>query len=364
MGGTCARVCPTEILCEGVCVRNATGEEPIKIGQLQRYAVDDYMDSGRPHPFKRAESSGRKIAVVGAGPAGLACAHRAAVLGHDVTVFEEMPKSGGLNEYGLAAYKMVDDFAQREVAFLLDVGGITIKNGMALGRNLSLADLQSDFDAVFVGVGLGDVNALRVEGEDKDGVQNAIDFIEEVRQTKRKNELKPGDNVIVIGGGNTAIDAAVQAKRLGAGNVTLAYRRGADQMPATEWEQDLVKINDVNVRYWCKPVSISGSKKVEGVVFEKTILKSGKLTGTGETFEMAADLVLKAIGQVLDENRLSPLTIVNRKIKVDSGFMTSTPGIFAGGDCIESGEDLTVQSVDDGKKAADSIHQYLEAHNG
>ncbi len=359
MGGTCARVCPTEVLCEGVCVLNASGEEPIKIGQLQRYAVDDFIDAGRPHPFSRAESSGRTIAVVGAGPAGLACAHRAAMLGHEVTVFEEMPKSGGLNEYGLAAYKMADDFAQREVGFLLQIGGITVKHGQALGKNLTISDLQSDFDAVFLGIGLGDVNGLRIEGEDKDGVLDAIDFIEEIRQTPRKHDLAVADNVVVIGGGNTAIDAAVQAKRLGARNVTLAYRRGADQMPATEWEQDLVKVNDVNVRYWCKPLSVSGSKKAEHVVFEQTVLKKGKLEGTGEIFELAADLVLKAIGQVLEENTLTSLTLEKNKIKVDGRFMTSLPGIFAGGDCIDSGEDLTVQSVDDGRKAADSIHDFL-----
>ncbi|MCK5251024.1 MAG: FAD-dependent oxidoreductase, partial [Spirochaetaceae bacterium] len=253
MGGTCARVCPTEILCEGVCVRNATGEEPIKIGQLQRFSVDHFMEADKPHPFKRAEGTGRKIAVIGAGPAGLACAHRAAILGHEVTVFEDKPKSGGLNEYGLAAYKMADDFAHREVDFLLQVGGITVEHGKVLGENLALTDLQTEYDAVFIGAGLGEVNALMVEGEEMDGVRDAIGFIEEVRQTSTKHEVDVGDNVVVIGGGNTAIDAAVQAKRLGARNVTLVYRRGADQMPATEWEQDLAYKGTIKFGVMVKP---------------------------------------------------------------------------------------------------------------
>ncbi len=364
MGGTCARVCPTEILCEGECVLNATGEKPIKIGNLQRYAVDQYLEGNNPHPFNRAKSTGRRIAVIGAGPAGLACAHRSAVQGNKVTVFENKAKPGGLNEYGLAAYKMADDFARKEVDFLLKVGGITIKHGQVLGENLTLANLQSEYDAVFIGTGLGDVNNLRVEGEHLNGVQDAVTFIEELRQTAEKHNISVADNVVVIGGGNTAIDAAVQAKRLGAQNVTLVYRRGTDQMPATEWEQDLVKTNNVNVIYWSKPIVLKGGEKVEEVTFERCILKDGILTGTGNFFNLRADLVLKAIGQMLDKNPLAGLSIENRKIRVDEKYQTNLQGVFAGGDCINSGEDLTVQAVEDGRKAAESMHDYLENKNG
>lgn len=359
MGGTCARVCPTEVLCEGVCVKNATGEEPVKIGQLQRHAVDSFMASGKPHPFFRAPSTGRKIAVVGAGPAGLSCAHRSAMQGHDVTVFEAKPKAGGLNEYGLAAYKMVDDFAQTEVDFLLEIGGITIEYNKPLGSALSIEDLQSKFDAVFIGIGLGDVNALGLDGEDKDGVESAIGFIEGLRQAPNKSDIAVGDNVIVIGGGNTAIDAAVQAKRLGASDVTLVYRRGAEQMTATEWEQDLAQVNGVNLRLWSKPVAIKGNGKVESMSFERTMLEGGKLAGTGKTFDLSADHVLKAIGQVLETGPLAGLELDGSKIKVSEDFQTSMSGVFAGGDCIKSGEDLTVQSVDDGAQAAAAITNFL-----
>jgi len=359
MGGTCARVCPTEILCEGECVLNETGEKPVNIGELQRYAVDHFIEAKNPNPFTRAASTGKKIAVVGSGPAGLSCAHRSAMYGHDVTVFESRSKSGGLNEYGLAAYKMTDDFAQKEVDFLMSIGGITVEYGRDLGKNLDLTELQSRFDVVFISVGLRRVNDLGIQGEDMPGVESAVEFIERIRQAPVIHDLKLGDNIVVIGGGNTAIDAAVQASRLGARNVSLVYRRGADQMPATTWEQDLVRVNDVRVIYWAKPISLIGNGKVSGIRFERTALKDGKLIGRGEKFELQADLVLTAIGQVLDEKTLAGLAIEKGKVKVYRNLHTSLPGVFAGGDCIDSGEDLTVQAVEDGAKAADSINEYL-----
>ena len=183
LGGACARVCPTEVLCQQACVRNAQEAKPVQIGLLQRYATDAQMGSD-VHPFVRAELSGKKVAVVGAGPAGLACAHRLAVLGHDVVIFDAKPKAGGLNEYGIAAYKVPDEFAQREVDFVLSIGGIEISNNLALGRDFSLADLRRDYDAVFLGMGLGGVRALGLEGENLDGVYNAVVFIAELRQSE------------------------------------------------------------------------------------------------------------------------------------------------------------------------------------
>ncbi|MCC4238652.1 NAD(P)-dependent oxidoreductase [Thalassospira povalilytica] len=362
MGGTCARACPTEVLCEEACVRNVAEDTAVEIGSLQRFAVDHLMARDLPHPFKRAPETGKSIAVIGAGPAGLSCAHRAAMLGHNVTVFEAKAKPGGLNEYGLAAYKMTNDFAQREVEFLLGIGGIRIEYNKALGRDISIEALKDSYDAVFVGVGLGSTNNLGLKGEEFPGIDDAISFIEKLRQTEPKTDMPVGDKVIVIGGGNTAIDAAVQAKRLGAEEVTLVYRRGAEHMSATEFEQDLAKTNGVVVRYWAKPVAIKANGKLIGMEFEKTELDaSGKLVGTGETFEVRADQILKAIGQKIKTDDLAGMEIAGGKIVVDENYQTTAPGVFAGGDCIKSGEDLTVQSVEDGKQAAIAIDAFLKS---
>ncbi len=367
MGGTCARACPTEVLCEQACVYNHGDEAPVEIGLLQRFAVDHLMQAGGAHPFMRGKETGKHIAVVGAGPAGLSCAHRAAMLGHVVTVFEAKNKPGGLNEYGLAAYKMVDDFAQKEVAFLLGIGGIEIKYAQTLGENLSLQELLENFDGVFLSVGLGGTNKLGLDREGTEGVIDAIDFIETLRQTDNKAEMAIGQNIIVIGGGNTAIDAAVQAKKLGAGNVTLVYRRGEDAMSATPWEVELARKNGVVVELWAKPAAINGDSQVTSMTFERTKMLNGKLAGTGETFDIIADTVMKAIGQQLDIDPLKGFEIAGGKVAVTADFATNISGVFAGGDCIATGEDLTVQAVEDGKQAAHAINDFLTSegmHNG
>ena len=210
LGGMCARVCPTETLCEEACVREAAEGKPVEIGRLQRFATDGLM-AARVHPFTRGEATGKRIAVVGAGPAGLACAHRLAMHGHDVEIFDARPKPGGMNEYGIASYKSVDNFAQAEVEWLMQIGGITLRSGEKLGAGLSLEGLISDFDAVFLGLGLGGVNALRASGEDHDNVLDAVDFIADLRQSGELSSLPVGRNVVVIGGGMTAVDAAVQS---------------------------------------------------------------------------------------------------------------------------------------------------------
>ena len=373
MGGTCARACPTEVLCEQACVYNHGDEDPVEIGLLQRYAVDHLMQTGGAHPFERDTETGKRIAVVGAGPAGLSCAHRASMLGHTVTVFEAKPKPGGLNEYGLAAYKMVDDFAQKEVDFLLGIGGIEIKYNQTLGENLSLQDLLEKFDAVFLSVGLGGTNKLGLDRESTGGVIDAIDFIETLRQTDNKAHLPIGSDIIVIGGGNTAVDAAVQAKKLGARMVTLVYRRGEDAMSATPYEVELARKNGVMVELWAKPAAIGGpatnndEDRVTSMTFERTKMLNGKLAGTGETFDIKADTVMKAIGQQLDIAPLKGFEIAGGKIAITAAFATNISGVFAGGDCIDTGEDLTVQAVEDGKRAAHAINEYLTSegpHNG
>lgn len=364
MGGTCARACPTEVLCEEVCVVNRTKGGPVKIGALQRFAVDRLIEKRGAHPFDRAPASGRRLAVIGAGPAGLSFAHRAAMLGHDVTVFDAREKPGGLNEYGIAAYKMTDDFAQREVAFLLEIGGIDVKCGQALGRDFTIEKLQREFDAVFIGAGLAKSNALGAPGENLAGVADAIDFIEALRQSAGKPSKLVGAEIIVVGGGNTAVDAAMQAKGLGARNVTLVYRRGRDAMGATAWEQELAAANGVVLRFWAAPKAFVGDGRVERAVFAETALRGGALIETGKTFEIAADMVLTAVGQRLDEAAFAGLRLERGRIWVDDEFRTSIAGVYAGGDCIRRGEDLTVRAVEDGKRAAMVADAHMRASEG
>lgn len=359
MGGMCARVCPTETLCEEVCVREVAEGKPVKIGQLQRYATDHLMESGK-HPFKRAAKTGKKVAVVGAGPAGLACAHRLAMHGHAVTVFEERKKAGGLNEFGIAAYKSVDDFAQKEVEFILDIGGISIKAGKRLGKNINLEDLRQDYDAVFLGVGLRGVNALGIDGEKAKGVVDAVAYIADLRQAEDLSVLPVGKRVVVIGGGMTAIDVAVQSKLLGADEVTILYRRSQPQMNASLYEQELATSKGVVIRHNVMPVKVKTKKgRAASIVCEKTGEKDGKLKGTGETFELLADTVFKAIGQSYVDPTGEALKLQKGRIVVDDEKRTSLKGVWAGGDCIFGGKDLTVASVDDGRRAAESIHATL-----
>jgi len=353
MGGMCARVCPTEQLCEQACVREVAEGKPVKIGELQRYATDHLQAQGA-HPFERAASTGKRVAVVGAGPAGLSCAHRLAMMGHDVTVFDARPKPGGLNEYGIATYKTPDGFAQAEVDWLLKIGGITVQNNAALGAAMTLDSLRADYDAVFLGMGLGGVNALGAEGEDKTGVLDAVDFISHLRQASDVAAVPIGRDVVVIGGGMTAIDAAIQAKLLGALNVTLVYRRGRDRMNASVFEQDLAASKGVRIVTHATPVAVIGNGAVREIEFEYV---DDQMQGTGQTLRLAADQVFKAIGQTLQGDALP--TLEARKIKVDGTGRTSVDGVWAGGDCASGGDDLTVTAVAEGRDAAMDIHMVL-----
>ena len=367
LGGSCARVCPTEILCQRACVREAREGKPVAIGALQRHATDRLM-AGDGHPFPRAAPSGKRIAVVGAGPAGLACAHRLAMLGHAVELFDARPKAGGLNEYGIAAYKLADDFARREVEFVLAVGGITLHPGKALGRDFALADLRRDHDAVFLGLGLGGVRALGLEGEELGGVVNAVDYIAELRQVDDPARLPVGRRVIVVGGGNTAIDIAVQSRRLGAEDVTIVYRRGPTEMSAPGHEQDFARTNDVRIRHWARPVGLTARDgHVSAVSFERTRMDGdGRLEGTGETYVLPADMVFKAIGQTFVADAIadgghSPLDLEGGRIVVDENRRSSLADVWAGGDAVAGGEDLTVSAVQDGKVAAQAIDRALRS---
>lgn len=356
LGGMCARVCPTETLCEEVCVREVAEGKPVEIGRLQRFATDVAMARG-PQPFTRAAATGKTVAVVGAGPAGLSCAHRLAMHGHDVVIFEARAKPGGLNEYGIAAYKTVNDFAASEVDWLLGIGGIEIRYGRKLGSDVSLDDLVDSYDAVFLGIGLP--GAREIEGFDKPGIGAAIDFIAALRQADDLTTVPVGRDVVVIGGGMTAVDAAVQSKLLGAENVTIVYRRGRDDMPASRFEQDLAASKGVRLLFNANPIATYGDNAVESVEFEYTTQDGPNLRGTGETFRIPADQVHMAIGQWL-EGPPDELELDGSTLFVKTGQSTSHPKIWAGGDCAAGGEDLTVTAVAEGRDAAENIHVALQ----
>ncbi len=364
LGGMCARVCPTENLCEAVCVRNTQEDRPVAIGRLQRHAVDALMESAKPQVFTRAPATGKKVAVVGAGPAGLACAYTLARQGHDVVVFDAKPKAGGLNEYGLASYKTPDDFAQREIQWLLSIGGITIQNNWKLDTVAQLDALRKDYAAVFLGMGLSTTQQLGVPGDSLSGVQDAVDFIATLRQTQDLSTLPVGRRVVVIGGGMTAVDAAVQSKLLGAEEVHIVYRRGQESMSASTAEQEWAQTNGVTIHHWLAPVEVIGEAgHATGVTFARQALVNGKLSATGGTTTLAADMVLKAIGQKLGNPVLaeSGLTLKDGRIATDEAGTTNLKGVWAGGDCRAGGLDLTVEAVEHGKQSAHAIHAFITA---
>ncbi len=361
MGGMCARVCPTEVLCEEACVRNTHEDKPVEIGLLQRYATDPVLDDD-VQLFSRAAASGHRVAVVGGGPAGLSCAHRLAVLGHNVTLFDREEKLGGLNEYGIAAYKTVGNFAQREIRYILSIGGIEVNSGVTLGEDITITRLRDEYDAVFLGVGLAGVHRLGIEGEELPGVENAVEYIADLRQATDKGELPVGRRVVVIGGGMTAIDVAVQSKRLGAEQVDIVYRRGVDQMGASDFEKRLAKTSGVMIHTFARPLKILGREHASGVLFERTARDEyGSLADTGETYTLDADVVFKAIGQRLRDGVLEDgsIRMQTGKILVDGNQATSLAGVWAGGDCVLGGDDLTVTAVQHGKVAAIAIDDFL-----
>lgn len=364
MGGMCARVCPTETLCEEVCVREVAEGKPIEIGRLQRYATDHLFDSNK-QIFAKGQPSGRRVAVVGAGPAGLSCAHQLARLGHEVTVLEARGKPAGLNEFGIAAYKTVDDFAQKEAAYILAVGGISVEYGQRLGTSLKLDGLRKQYDAVFLGMGLDAVNDLEIAGE-PEGVLNAVDYIARLRQAVDLAALPVGRRIVVIGGGMTAIDIASQTKRLGAESVTIVYRRGPSKMSASRYEQELAQTDGVLIRCGMRPRKlVAQGGKLVAVELEYVRETPAGLEGTGETVTVECDQLFKAIGQkfMIEDvaDKTNSLALEGGRIRVDGEKRTSVEGIWAGGDCAAGGRDLTVVAVEDGKTAAFSIDRYLKS---
>lgn len=365
MGGGCSRVCPVEKLCEGACVYNLLEEEPIQIARLQRYSTDKAFEEKWPL-FTRMPSKGKKVAIVGAGPAGLSCAHVLSREGIDVTIFEKEEKAGGLMTYGIAAYKVTPEFCQDEVDYITSLGGIDIQYGKELGRDLSIDSLRASHDAVFLGMGVGLTRKLNIPGEDLEGVKDAIDFIYDIR-TNAFDRIPVGNKVAVIGMGMTAIDAATQAKRLGAEEVTLVYRRTQEDMPCTEKELNIAKLDGCKIIWMAAPKEITGTDgKVSGLICD--IMRPGvtDIGGRrttepgGQTLFLEIDMLIKATGQLpfQDLVHTSQLEDHKGKISIDERTETSIPGVFAGGDCVNGGKEV-VDAVQAGKEAAAGILTYL-----
>jgi dihydropyrimidine dehydrogenase (NAD+) subunit PreT len=368
MGAGCSKVCPVEKLCEGACVYNNMNETPIHIAKLQRYSTEIAMKKNW-QLFERKKSTGKKVAIVGAGPAGLSCAHVLSREGIDVTIYEKESKAGGLMTYGIAAYKVTPDFCEDEVNYILGIGGIEIKYNHELGKNISLEELQKKFDAVYLAIGVGLANKLNIPGEDLIGVEDAIEFIYHLRD-KGYSAIPVGDKVAVIGMGMTAIDAATQAKRLGAKEVTMVYRRTENEKNCTQHELDIARLDGCATLWLASPKEIIGENgKVTSLICDVMKLGEPDSKGkpspipTGETITLEVDMVIKATGQNPYEALVSSNQIKNNKGKIEiTQQSTNVQGVFAGGDCVNGGKEV-VDAVQAGKEGAASILMYLQIKN-
>lgn len=365
MGAGCSKVCPVEKLCEGACVYNLMQEEPISIARLQRYSTEKAMEKSW-QLFERKPPVGKKVAIVGAGPAGLSCAHVLSREGIDVTIFEKQSKGGGLMIYGIAAYKVTPQFCEDEVNYILGIGGIEVKYNQELGKDISLTELKKNFDAVYLGIGVGVARRLDIPGEKLEGVVDAIQFIYDIR-AKGYSTVPVGDKVAVIGMGMTAIDAATQAKRLGAKEVTLVYRRTEAEKPCTDVELDIAKLDGCEIIWLAAPKKIKGSEgKVKQLVCSVMKLGEPDASGrrspvdTGETFTLNVDMVIKAAGQVPFEKLVKKYKLENKngKITLKDKAATNIKGVFAGGDAVNGGKEV-VDAVQAGKDGAAAIIKYL-----
>ena len=364
MGAGCSKVCPVEKLCEGACVYNNMEETPINIAKLQRYSTEIAMKNNW-QLFERKPSTGKKVAIVGAGPAGLSCAHVLSREGIDVTIYEKEAKGGGLMTYGIAAYKVTPQFCEDEVNYILGIGGIDVKFNQELGKNISLEELQQNYDAVYLAIGVGLANKLNIPGEDLEGVEDAIEFIYRLRN-EGYSSIKVGDKVAVIGMGMTAIDAATQAKRLGANEVTMVYRRTEAEKNCTQHELDIARLDGCATLWLAAPKEIVGENgKVKALVCDVMKLGEPDAKGkpapipTGETITLDVDMVIKATGQNPFAALVSGYGIDNIKGKINiNQSATNISKIFAGGDCVNGGKEV-VDAVQAGKDGALSILNFI-----
>ena len=364
LGASCARVCPTEVLCEGACVVLYLDGDPVKIGRLQRYATDYVFEHQIDVLHAPAKKNGKKIAILGAGPAGLGCAAELAQLGYDVTVFDKKQAGGGLNTYGIAYYKMRPEISLDEVK-MIERLGVNFRYGVKIGQDISVADLEKDFDAIFLGLGLGGANRLGIPGEDLPEVVDALDFIEWIH-TRPLHEVPVGRRVAVLGCGNTAIDAVTQSKRLGAEVASIIYRRDEDDMPAYGFEYELAKNDGATFHFHTVPTEVLAENgHVKALRLAKTESRDGQLQIIpGSEWTEEFDLVLKAVGQEKQSSafeKLFPGLKLDRKGRVEHNpetMETSVPKLFVGGDCANGGREV-VNAVAEGKKAARGINALL-----
>ena len=364
-GGGCSRVCPVEKLCEGNCVYNLLDEKPIEIARLQRWSTEKAVKD-KWKLFERKKTAPKRVAIVGAGPAGLSCAHALSREGIDVTVFEKESKGGGLMTYGIAAYKVTPEFCEDEVDFITSLGGINIKYNHTLGNEVTLEQLRKDFDAVYLGIGVGLANHLNISGEDLEGVEDAISFIYNIR-TKGFSNILVGNKVIVIGMGMTAIDVATQAKRLGAAEVTMLYRRSEAEKNCTQTEFDIALLDGCKMQWLASPKEIIGKDgKVTSLICDIMKLGIPDFSGkpapepTGETIAIECDMIIKATGQSPFIDLINESNIENNrgKIVLKENSATNIEGVFAGGDAVNGGKEV-VDAVQAGKDGAEAIINYL-----
>ena len=369
LGQSCARVCPTSVLCEGACVLNAQGKKPVEIGKLQRYAVDPIIASGT-ELFKSGVANGCRVALIGGGPASLSCAAELRKRGYETVIFDANPRAGGLDTYGIAAYKMRAQDVEKEVAMVRALG-VEIRNETLVGRDISIAQLEQEFDAIFLGIGLGATDDLQIPGEDLPGCRDALSFIEETK-SKDLGEIQVAKRIAVIGGGNTAIDVVTAARRLGAEEVYMVYRRGPEEMSAFDYEYELAKKDTVVFWWQALPVQVidDGQGRVAALECVRTERgpkdargRSSFVPVPGSEFQLQVDMVIKALGQKRKTDflrQVAGLELKNGCVVVDSNMRTANPKYFAGGDCVNGGGEV-VDSVAHGKKAAAGIHQALAA---
>lgn len=360
-GNTCGKVCPTEVLCEGACVYNLQEVKPIEIGRLQTYSTTKAIKENK-RLYEPGKPNGKKVAVIGAGPAGISCACELRQLGYEVDIYEAKEKPSGLTIYGVAPYKITNEEALDEINYLQNQFEFKIKYNSPVKSKEDFSKLEKGYDAIFIGIGLGETTIINIKGEELENCIGAVEFISELRM--KKHEVKVGKKVIVLGGGNTAMDAASESARMGAQKVILAYRRSKEDMGAYDFEYDLAKSVGVEAMFNVSPVEIIGNGKVEGVKFRKTKNHNGKLTELDNSeFIEDCDMVIKATGQKKHISILENINGINfddkgRVIADSKTFQTGNPKYFTAGDVYNGGVEV-VNAVAEGQSAAAGINEWL-----